>query len=198
MFGKNQIELWLGKSDKIQQQMKALIVSEDSARDYFLKTILSKYIPGFLLKDLVYNDHGKPYYKNSEISFNLSHCNKDLALIITKEDKCGIDIQSVEKLSKFHNALKSVLTDSEFSWIKQNGTEESFFQLWSLKEAFIKSIGSSIWFGRDYDFTSILADYTDKWTFENEMYLYSTEIHRLTYLSIAISFEPKEIVFRKI
>ena len=190
----NQIfDLWLGNAEKIELKVPSKKTSIRSIRDFFLEQILQSYIKNFSLKDLKNAEHGKPTLESENLSFNLSHSGRYYSLLVCDQPYCGVDIQKIEKKHKFTEALKSVLTDNEFFQLELQGSDESFFQLWSLKEAYIKAIGSSIWFGRDYDFSEIIHDYSDKWVYSNDMYLYSFRVFPETFLTIAAPEKPSEM-----
>lgn len=190
-------ELWLGEYSGILKMKEGDNSDSETVRDYFVRKILQRHIPGFSKDNLLLNEHGKPELKGKKISFNLSHCGKHFALLVCNQEFCGIDIQFAERKSKFENALKSVLTDSEYSFLTEKGSDNDYFQLWSLKEAFIKAKGGSIWMGRDYEFLEILDQYSGNWTNIYNMQLFSVEIYPGTFLSIAVPYRPGSIDFRK-
>jgi phosphopantetheinyl transferase len=190
--------LWLGNSGEISDRMKNKKMNSLTESDFFVSEVLKQRIENFSPDDLVRNEHGKPELTQSNFSFNLSHCGENFALVLCDQKFCGIDIQAAESKSKFNDALGSVLTDSEYSLLNEIGRDDDFFRLWSLKEAYIKAIGSSIWFGRDYDFSSIIPDYSDKWIYSNNLYLFSTEMYRRVFLSIAVPLQPAGLDFKKL
>jgi len=190
-------ELWLSNAVDLNRKMKDADADLFSERDFFLSEILSQKIENFTLDDLLRNKHGKPVLQNSPLSFNLSHCGEHFALVLCDQKLCGIDIQTAGSREKYSDALQSVLTDREYSILSEIGKNDEFFQLWSLKEAYIKALGSSIWHGRDYDFSTIIPDYSDRWIYINNLYIYSTEISDRLFLSVAVSSEPDKIDFRK-
>ena len=190
MVQNNLIELWLGFSEDIDLQMLSGKENCHSIRDYFLETVLKKYIKNFSLRDLEINEHGKPSVRSGDISFNLSHCDEYYALLLCDQDFCGIDIQQVKSRMKYEEAFKSIFTDREMAILNQIDLEAEFFRMWSVKEAYIKAMGSSLWFGRDYDFSPILPDYNDRWISVNNLFLYSTEIFPEVYLSAVLPEKP--------
>jgi len=195
MYNNDLCELWLADSDKLLKEMTNSKTNVHSIRDYFLESVLQKYVGDFSLSMLSKNPHGKPVLRSSDLSFNLSHSDDYFALLVCDQKCCGIDLQINQKREKFADALKSVLTDREMQ-ILEKGNDRDFFQLWSVKEAYIKAIGSSIWFGRDYDFSEILVDYSDKWQFINEYYLFSTEVYSEIFLSIVLPGETNNLKMR--
>ncbi|MBI9098098.1 MAG: 4'-phosphopantetheinyl transferase superfamily protein [Spirochaetaceae bacterium] len=197
MVQNNLIELWLGFSEEINQQMLSGKTNDHSIRDYFLETILQKYIKNFSLRDLEKNEHGKPSVRTGDISFNLSHCDEFYALLLCDQDFCGIDIQQVKSRMEYEEAFQSIFTDREMAILNQIDLEAEFFRMWSVKEAYIKAMGSSIWFGRDYDFSTILPYYTDRWISVNNLFLYSTEVFPGVYLSAVLPEKPCPLRIKK-
>jgi phosphopantetheinyl transferase len=195
MLRKNFVKIYITTEKNILERMKP--TGKDNLRtgDFFLEEVLASYIEGFSIKDITRNEHGKPGIQSSNISFNLSHSEDNYALILCDSPYCGVDIQVMKSLLKFENALKSVLTDREFSILTENSSDKAFFQLWSVKEAFIKATGGSIWYGRDYDFSGILPDYSNRWIPVHEQFLYSTEIVPGTYLSFFTPLLPESLEF---
>lgn len=198
MSEKKLFELWLTSPERIQDLMKSDHKHSVSVSEYFISTVLKTKVADFSLNKIYKNNHGKPVLSDSPLSFNISHSGNNLAMILCEQKFCGVDIQVAENRNRFNDALKSVLTDREFAYLDTRGSDDDFFMLWSLKEAYIKAIGSSIWYGRDYDFTSILDQYRDRWTFFNDMFLYSTEIYKGVYLSISVPEKPHLIEFKKL
>lgn len=82
--------------------------------------------------ELYYNDNGKPYLKDSNIYFNISHSfNRVICVISDKE--IGIDI---EKIRDVDSSVKKEL--------KIKGNNIDFFKEWTRREAFIKKEGKSL------------------------------------------------------
>lgn len=198
MSENNLFELWLNESGELFPRMKKEKVSNRSLSEFFVAEVLKKKIKNFSPDDLVRNEHGKPELVSGDLSYNLSHCGDHLALVLCSQRFCGIDIQTSGSAEQFSDALRSVLTDREYAMLDETGIDDGFFQMWSLKEAYIKALGTSIWFGRDYDFSELLPDYSDRWIFCQNMYLFSTEIYSRVFLSLAVPSKPLAIDFRKL
>lgn len=78
---------------------------------------------------------GKPYFKNSNISFNLSHTRNGVMCSIYK-NRVGCDIENVvEKIIP----AKSILCPNEIEMIGDN--IRYFTKIWALKEAYSKCTG---------------------------------------------------------
>lgn len=78
---------------------------------------------------------GKPYFKNSNILFNLSHTRNGVICSIYK-NRVGCDIENiVEKIIP----AKSILCPNEMEMIGEN--TRYFTKIWTLKEAYSKCTG---------------------------------------------------------
>lgn len=78
---------------------------------------------------------GKPYFKNSNILFNLSHTRNGVICSIYK-NRVGCDIENiVEKIIP----AKSILCPNEIEMIGDN--TKYFTKIWTLKEAYSKCTG---------------------------------------------------------
>ncbi|TNE55034.1 MAG: 4'-phosphopantetheinyl transferase superfamily protein [Bacteroidetes bacterium] len=79
----------------------------------------------------------KPYAPNEEICFSISHSGKMVVLAISQKQPLGIDIEQRTKiqLDEFHLIMRP-------DEIETYTSEESFFELWTAKEAVIKALGT--------------------------------------------------------
>lgn len=89
-----------------------------------------------------FNNNQKPYIKNIEINFNLSHSGKYCICVL---DKCdiGCDIQTMADIKT--DIAKRFFHPNEYDYLKliKNNTKV-FYRLWTLKEAFIKCVGGGL------------------------------------------------------
>ena len=109
MSGNKLFELWLGNSTDLSEKMVQNKINVPTTRDFFFETVLKKYIPDFLPADVKMNEHGKPYLPKENISFNMSHCENQIALLVCEQESCGIDIQMTkEEQTMFDNSVAAV------------------------------------------------------------------------------------------
>lgn len=110
--------------------------------DNFLKSI------GLSEKNIAFefSKNGKPYFKEPQnIFFNLSHSG-DYAICVFSDKEIGCDL---ENINKGHiNIAKRVLTQRELeklnSFKSGKEKEEIFFRFWTLKESYIKYLGTGL------------------------------------------------------
>ncbi|MBA3536826.1 MAG: 4'-phosphopantetheinyl transferase superfamily protein [Tatlockia sp.] len=110
-----------------------------------LRLILGRYIQQDS-KQLTfhYNEHGKPGLINSQgLEFNLSHSG-DLALVaIGKRFPMGVDLEFYSA-RPYKGIARHLFSDQElksFLKLPNHLKPQSFFNIWALKEAFIKACG---------------------------------------------------------
>lgn len=93
-----------------------------------------------------YSERGKPYLKESEISFNLSHSHGLALYAFTLSQNIGIDVEYLRDLESTQLA-KRFFTIAEYNRlislpIQQQQT--AFFQVWTAKEAYLKATGDGL------------------------------------------------------
>lgn len=92
--------------------------------------------------EISYNSQGKPYFlTHREIFFNISHSSNYVACIIG-DRPVGIDIEGDHKGRQ--NLAKRFFDASEAEWIEECDSDERFFRIWTLKEAYGKATGQGV------------------------------------------------------
>lgn len=101
-------------------------------------------------------EHGKPYAKNSTVEFNISHSG-DMVVCAIDDRPIGIDVEkirpidiSVAKRICSNNELRylfgSKLDEFNFCYTTDMKILTRFFEIWTAKEAYSKSIGGRLRF----------------------------------------------------
>ncbi|WP_198080181.1 4'-phosphopantetheinyl transferase family protein [Acinetobacter calcoaceticus] len=100
--------------------------------------------------NLLLHPNGKPFVEGSKaLYFNLTHSADVIILAVTEEGEIGVDIERVDREFDWMR-VDSVLAASEIEWIKGNelidpfSVYQRFFQIWTLKEAYIKCTGDGM------------------------------------------------------
>ena len=105
----------------------------------------------------MYNESGKPYFKNYPYFFNISH-SENMILGAISDMEIGVDIQIEQECNRklvdrfFHENEKKKL-----SALDGTAGKEAFFKLWTAKEAYGKLVGSGVSKALNLDM-SIMAD----------------------------------------
>ncbi|UNO48757.1 4'-phosphopantetheinyl transferase family protein [Alicyclobacillus acidoterrestris] len=88
---------------------------------------------------------GKPKIRESlGFDFNISHADKMMICGVTRHGMIGVDIEKVTNIDV--SIASEFLTHEERHFLMRNGNGnvDDFFRLWTLKEAFVKAIGTGI------------------------------------------------------
>lgn len=84
---------------------------------------------------------GKPFLKNfKNIDFNITHSGDWVACAINISN-IGIDIEQIKDIDI--TDFKEILTTKEIIYI--NEKLENFYQIWTLKESYLKALGTGIY-----------------------------------------------------
>ncbi len=85
------------------------------------------------------SEHGKPYAKNLDVHFSISHSG-DLVICAVSDKETGIDIEKIREINP--DTAKRFASENELKYTEthQNG----FFEIWTLKEAYFKCIGTGL------------------------------------------------------
>lgn len=90
---------------------------------------------------LIYGANGKPYLADKlDTFFSITHSGK-WAFLAVADCEIGIDAQMPRKVCP-RLAARST-SPEEFAWVKEN-TEPNFTRLWTMKEAYLKYIGTGL------------------------------------------------------
>ncbi len=111
----------------------------------YLQEILSEDYNYIINQDsLFFNEYGKPYLKNKDIYFNISH-SKDLIAIIVDNQECAIDIELInydKEINKFIDKCLSINEKKHIINLKDR--HKYFYKIWTRKETYFKSLGTGI------------------------------------------------------
>ncbi|MGN1373010.1 MAG: 4'-phosphopantetheinyl transferase family protein [Candidatus Coproplasma sp.] len=127
------------KKVKAQKQHEDKYLS--AAAGYLLQTALKELNvvnPAILL-----NEHGKPYLKEGDVFFNLSHSGF-VAVCAVSSEEVGVDVQQIKPVNQ--SLIRRICTGDEYAFVMQDeqGVEERFCRLWTVKESVIKCLGKGL------------------------------------------------------
>ncbi|MBJ7961304.1 4'-phosphopantetheinyl transferase superfamily protein [Bacillus cereus group sp. N28] len=95
----------------------------------------------------IYNEYGKPFVQNfSDFHFNISHSG-EWVVCATANSNVGIDIERVSDIEALKLA-NEFFSEEEFYDLSNMNSDEQinyFFDLWTLKESYIKTIGKGLY-----------------------------------------------------
>jgi 4'-phosphopantetheinyl transferase len=92
------------------------------------------------------NEYGKPYLLSFPyVEYNISHAGQFVVCVLNDNGPIGIDIEVVKNSNL--ELAKRFYTEGEYRYILNQLPEtqsEYFFQLWTMKESYIKMIGKGL------------------------------------------------------
>ena len=103
--------------------------------------------------------HGKPYFTDSDILFNISHSGNYAAAAVSSIP-IGVDVQIVRPVKD--NIIAKLCRGKELEYIDKSGDDKSraFIRLWTLKESYIKATGDGMTFPMD-EINFDISDFDD-------------------------------------
>lgn len=143
-----QLELWSEQmSDERRQAVNRMKVEHKKnlriAADALCRKAVSDFC-GISPADIVfeYSEKGKPFVKGLPVYFSISHSG-DFAVCAVSDCEIGIDIEKIRPVSLRVSDKFATEEENEYIRTSQNG----FFEIWTLKEAYFKCIGTGL--GKD-------------------------------------------------
>jgi 4'-phosphopantetheinyl transferase len=129
------------------------------------------------------NEHGKPYIKDVlDFHFNLSHSEKMVVLAIS-DTPVGVDVEFIRKFND--RLMDKCFSLKEKEYVAHRST--AFFELWTKKEAYIKSLGNTFFTNSPKDIAVLekpLADNFKK--FESNGYIISIYKEKIEDVNVTV------------
>ena len=119
----------------------------------------------FTLSQLLFDADRKPRWPRQDCDFNLSHSGSLVACALTKTGRVGVDIEVIRPVQAAA-LLRRILSPREDTPAQTD--DQTFFRLWTQKEAVIKAEGNGgVWDMRHVHLDGLTAGYK-----ESRWYLY--------------------------
>lgn len=121
---------------------------EESLLSKYFKRKITSYLLGKSEKQIDFqeNEYGRPFVStpNTDIELNVSHSGDWLVVATGSGGGIGIDVERVADvdLDVCYNCF--IDTELDYIWKSDSGKLERFFQLWTLKEAYLKYLGTGL------------------------------------------------------
>lgn len=93
------------------------------------------------------NEYGKPFLaQSSDIHFNLSHSHGAAVCALCRGAAIGVDVEDAQRQTNLSIASRFFSLPEAHLVSKSSGTEKTkmFFDIWTLKEAYIKAVGKGL------------------------------------------------------
>jgi 4'-phosphopantetheinyl transferase len=164
--GQPNVEVFYSSSDDLKtkySELKQYISDDEKSRaDRFhfetdrktyvlshslLRLILGKRIKKHPLEISFSRDHNnKPVLRGNPVCFNLTHTREAFALAVSDNFYVGIDLETINPGIDIYSIINSFFSERERKLILNSKTDacDSFFLLWTRKEALLKAVGSGL------------------------------------------------------
>lgn len=134
------------KQERIKKIHRLADVQRTLIADVLIRAIIQSKL-GIENKDIVFrkNEYGKPFLKYPQsFHFNISHAGEWVVCAI-HQLPLGIDIELIQPID-FRIAERFFSTDEYKELMLKTGSEKLtyFYELWTLKESYIKAIGKGL------------------------------------------------------
>lgn len=114
-----------------------------------LRRVLGRYrsVPAHEIA-FAYGPHGKPSLEDGDgPDFNLSH-SEELALVgVSRDTEIGVDVEWQGRDRPFLRLGRRYFDEAEHAWLArraEDAVREGFYRIWTLKEAFLKALGTGL------------------------------------------------------
>lgn len=124
-----------------------LNLQKNSLAGWFGVTTGLKELFGIENPQILRQKNGKPYLKNNEVFFCISHTDDTVAVAFS-EYPVGIDIEYTREYND--KVSRKMFSENEQAYV--NGDDVKFTKLWTLKEAAVKATGEGIRAAKKYSF----------------------------------------------
>jgi 4'-phosphopantetheinyl transferase len=130
-----------------QEDRESYLVAHSLTRGVLAELTRTK--PAELTFEL--GSHGRPELVQPEqpgrLRFNLSHTRGMVACAVTLEHDIGVDVERIERRVEIDSLARNVFSEAEreaLDRLEPTAKRRRFFELWTLKEAYIKAVGKGL------------------------------------------------------
>ena len=104
-----------------------------------------------MLPAMQISPQGKPSFVDPSLpSFSLSHSKNCLQLVLCAAGETGCDVEQMRPRPRYLDIAQAAFSDTEFQWLLgQASPQTAFWQLWCLREAWLKQQGQRLADGPD-------------------------------------------------
>lgn len=150
--------------------------------------LLKHYALGQTLNQIDFQEHGKPFFKEGGLQFNLSNT-KNTVVLACANLELGIDVEWIRKPRSI--IYKRVFSDREVSLIEQSKNEShTFTRLWTRKEAVVKLFGGGIQMGlRNFEVIDDEIEAFGRKVFIQEVFIADRVSHVATFQPVNVFAE---------
>lgn len=137
--------------------MYKLYITNNNDTKTLLSTILKEEY-NLTNYEIYFNEYNKPYLKDINIYFNISH-DKDKTVLVISDKEIGVDIEYYTYKS---SVVNKYFNEKEQKIVNEASNKElEFTKIWVMKESFVKMKGIGLSFGLKNVDTTLLKDQID-------------------------------------
>ena len=147
-YSLEEYKVFLSNIKKEKQNKISNILKDDDKKRSILGEILLINLLNELHIDyksitIIKNKYGKPYIKDLDLFFNISHSNDFVVCAISK-NKIGIDIEKIRETKE--SIINQFATTKEKQYINEikNEFNKRAFEIFTLKESYFKCLGTNL------------------------------------------------------
>jgi 4'-phosphopantetheinyl transferase len=99
------------------------------------------------LPELLISAQGKPFFADVSLPhFSLSHSKNHLQLLLCPAGEAGGDAEQMRPRVRYLDVAREAFSETEYQWLMEQAQPQTgFWQLWCLREAWLKQQGGSVW-----------------------------------------------------
>ena len=169
----NEIHVWLAELDQPQNVVDRFLgylnwnekkrISKFKTETLKKKQIVSKGLLKLLIAkylntepqtvEFESNEYGKPFISPAinpiNLKFNISHSNRLGLYAFTTDHALGVDVEKIQELENIYDLVDLCMSDFEKRWflkLSPGIKTDVFYKFWTVKEAFIKAVGTGFSF----------------------------------------------------
>ncbi|MBF0465877.1 MAG: 4'-phosphopantetheinyl transferase superfamily protein [Nitrospirae bacterium] len=134
--------------EKDRQNIRRFLRWQDREAALYGRLLLASGIDKFFkdfkltLHDILINEWGRPFFKDSGIDFNISHTDGCVVCIITDDGRVGIDIEFIKPIDT--DGFQKYMDTLQWKEIATDSSCKSFYKYWTMKESVIKAEGRGL------------------------------------------------------
>lgn len=145
--------IYIEKKNRINNFRNELKTRQSVIGELLLSNLLDKYYNlDYNDLEFKFNKDNKPFIVNNNIFYNISH-SSNYVITVVSDKEIGIDIEKIRETNiKSINYFASS-KEKEYILLEHNNLFKRLFEIYTLKEAYIKMVGKSVFDIRNVEFT---------------------------------------------
>ena len=131
-------------SKAFQQKIKGYYQWTDAQASLLGRLLLFKgaeiYNKQYTEADIDYNNYQKPFFKDQQLKFNISHSGELVVCVLSNTLDLGVDVEMIKAIDL--ESFRSQMTPTEWKKVVAASNKlEAFYDYWTAKEAVVKAHG---------------------------------------------------------